>query len=237
VTGTIIVERRYHGPPDSAHGGYLSGLLAQHLGAGPAEVTLRRPPPLERPLRVQRQGNLVALLDGEVLVAEARPVAGDLDAGTVRTVSPAEAERASQGYLGFDAHIFADCLACGPDRAEGDGLRVFPGPVAGTDIVAAPWTPPSWTAEAGGLVRPEFVWAALDCPGAWALHGGEAGRPLILGRLAARLLRPVRAGDGYVVTAWPLGREGRKGFAGSTVRDAAGEVCALARATWFRIET
>ena len=43
---------------------------------------------------------------------------------------------------------------CGPDRAEGDGLRVFPGPVAGRGLWAAPWTPDPSVAGADGRALP-----------------------------------------------------------------------------------
>jgi hypothetical protein len=39
------------GPPATANGGYACGAIAELLGGGP-EVTLRRPPPLGRPLRL-----------------------------------------------------------------------------------------------------------------------------------------------------------------------------------------
>src|ERR1700738_4467743 len=53
-----------------------------------------------------------------------------------------------------------------------DGLRSFPGPIA-DNTTAAPWTVPD-------DVSPAVIWAALDCPGGWAVIG--AGRPAVLGR-------------------------------------------------------
>ena len=38
-----------------------------------------------------------------------------------------EAVAASATYPGFSAHPFPTCFVCGPERAEGDGLRLFPG--------------------------------------------------------------------------------------------------------------
>jgi hypothetical protein len=49
------IERRYNGPAGSANGGYTCGLVARLVGGPCAEVTLRRPPPLGRPLRVGRK--------------------------------------------------------------------------------------------------------------------------------------------------------------------------------------
>jgi hypothetical protein len=48
---SIIIDKRYCGPPNSGNGGYVCGRLAQHIPGG-AEVTLRAPPPLEKSLDV-----------------------------------------------------------------------------------------------------------------------------------------------------------------------------------------
>ena len=42
---SITIDKRYCGPPNSGNGGYVCGLLANHIGAS-AEITLRVPPPL-----------------------------------------------------------------------------------------------------------------------------------------------------------------------------------------------
>ena len=46
----LRLEERFCGPPATANGGYACGIIAELLG-GDVEVTLRRPPPLGRPLR------------------------------------------------------------------------------------------------------------------------------------------------------------------------------------------
>jgi hypothetical protein len=48
----IVIERRFHGPPQSGHGGYTYGLLAPEL-QGAAPVSLGSPPPPERPLTIE----------------------------------------------------------------------------------------------------------------------------------------------------------------------------------------
>jgi hypothetical protein len=45
----LRVDRRFCGPPNSGNGGYTCGLVANFID-GPAEVILRRPPPLNRQL-------------------------------------------------------------------------------------------------------------------------------------------------------------------------------------------
>ena len=100
----IVVRRRFRGPSESGHGGYTCGLIAAFID-GPAEVTLRRPPPLEREMEIRRlDGGCVAAYDGETLIAEAQPAT--LEMSIPAPVSPAEAAIAREGYLGFHQHQF-----------------------------------------------------------------------------------------------------------------------------------
>ena len=173
------------------------------------------------------------MYDGETLIAEAGPA-------TLEMLVPAPVSReeaaASKGYLGFQRHLFPGGFGCGPERVEGDGLRIFAGRVRGRDLVAAPWTPDGSLASADGQVRPEFVWAALDDSGAWSLQSGlEDWQPMVLGRLAAVFLDRVRAGERCVVIGWPMGHEKRKAYSGTALFGEDGSLCAYARATWVRI--
>jgi hypothetical protein len=173
----MIVAGRFNGPPDSANGGYACGLVAGLLG-GVAEVTLRLPPPLDRELEVVESDGRVEVRDGEALVADAGPVVLDLDVPA--PVSVEEAEAASRRYAGFVHHAYNTCFVCGPLRE--DGLRVYAGPVEGRPgLVASPWTPPE-------DVRPELVWAALDCPSGWAVDDFQR-EGVLLGRMAAEIDR------------------------------------------------
>ncbi len=229
----VIIDQRFRGPPESGNGGYVCGVVAGLIG-GTAEVTLRRPPPLDRPLQVVRlDGGGVALRDAETFIAEGAPAPAEIDPPA--PVSFTEAEEASRSYLGFRQHPYPTCFVCGPQYAESDSLRIFPGPVAGRDIVATPWTPDASLADANGIVRPEFVWAALDCPGWFAFFTELPERPVVLGRLAAKLIAPVRPGERCVVTGWPLGEDGRKLYSGTALFSHDGELRAVARATWVRI--
>ena len=180
------------------------------------------PPPLDRPLRVEREDERVRVLDGEALVADGAPARADV-AVPEPPPSLAEAERASRRYTGFERHHFPTCFVCGPERAEGDGLRIFPGPVDGRDVVAAPWTPRE--------VRAEIVWAALDCPGAFAVGFSERGET-VLGRMAAEIVALPGPGEQCVVVAWPLGEDGRKLYA-ATALFADGRLLGRARQTWI----
>ncbi len=228
----VTIDQRFRGPPESGNGGYVCGVVAGLVG-GTVEVTLRRPPPLDRPLQVARlDGGGVSLRDGETVIAEGAPALVEID--VPEPVAPADAAAAARSYAGFQQHPFPTCFVCGPQCAESDGLRIFPGPVAGRDIVAAPWMPDASLADAKGTVRPEFVWAALDCPGWFAFFTELPERPVVLGRLAAKLNAPVRPGERCVVTGWPLGEEGRKLYSGTALFSADGELRAFAKATWIR---
>jgi hypothetical protein len=92
-------------------------------------------------------------------------------------------------------------------------------------------------------VRPEVVWAALDCPSgiAAAEAAGLDGEPgwdtaILLGRMTATILaaRPA-VGDPCRVIAWPERRDGRKLTAGSALIGPDGEVLAVAGAVWLTV--
>jgi hypothetical protein len=218
---TVTIDRRYRGPLDSANGGYAAGLLGSLLGLS-AEVTLRLPPPLERPLVVRSEGDRLLLEDDGRLVAEAVP--GDPALEPPRPPSYDEAAAAADGMGAWGPPAFAECFVCGT-RDDGSGLGIHAGPVPGRDgLVAAAWTAHD--------VTPPVVWAAIDCPGAYA--AGDPGRgEVLLGRMTARLERLPEDGEPCVVVGWPLGEDGRKLFAGTALFGRDGDVLAVARQVWI----
>ena len=230
MSDTLLIARRFRGPEDSGNGGYTAGLVARRLG-GNAEVTLRRPPPLERPLAVTRDGERVLVHDGPDLIAEAVPAVPSIEVPPPPTM--AEAEAAAVGYAGFERHFFPGCFVCGPARSPGDGLRLFSGWVPGRDLVAAPVRADACLPEEGGFLATEIVWALLDCPGAWALERDQEATGVVLGRMAARILEAVPAGLAGISVGWPLGREGRKLYSGTALFDADERLLGYARQTWI----
>lgn len=241
MTETVVIGHRFRGPPDSGNGGYSSGLIAAHLDA-PAEVTLRRPPPLETPLRVERaSGDAVRVLDGDVLVAEAVTRRDDLGVDIPEPVPVETAAVAAQEAFFAqhpEEHPFPGCFVCGPHRDHGDGMRILVGPVAGRGFSAAAWTPAADLAGDGGAVRGEFVWAALDCPSGIGAFGEDldAQSPYVLGRLAVEPRGPVRVGEEHVVLGWRIDTAGRKLTSGSAIYTGDGDLCGLARATWISLK-
>ena len=124
----ITFERRYRGPLTSANGGFACGSLAAFLDADEVEVTLRLPPPLGRPLSVRSDGATVALLEGDAVIAEARP--SEVDVEVPKPVSVAQAEDATTRFVRIGSPEFRECFVCGT-REEDDGLAVYAGAVAG----------------------------------------------------------------------------------------------------------
>jgi hypothetical protein len=229
IVETFSIERRFRGPAQSGNGGYVCGRIARHV-PGTATVRLAIPPPLETPLEVDVTDGVVRLMSGTTLVGEGR--AAELDIDVPAPVSLAAATESSKHYHGFDTHTFPSCFVCGPQREAGDGLRIFAGQVSGREVVAAPWVV---DASLGSPTANEFLWAALDCPGGFALWSPREGTTVVLGQLTGSIRGQVRPGDKCVAMGWPLQVEGRKRFAGSAVFSASGELVALGRAIWIEV--
>ncbi|MFO7551621.1 MAG: hypothetical protein R6W80_09445 [Haliea sp.] len=232
-SGTVLVDRRFCGPPRSGNGGYVCGLLAAQL-EGCARVRLRAPPPLDTTLQVEHAAAQVRLLHGQQVIAEAWP--GVLDLVPPPAPSLAQSTRAAAGCVGLTRHVFPRCFVCGPQREAGDGLCIFPGPAGSAGMVAAPWKPDISLADASGRVAAEFLWAALDCPGFFAvMPAPEPGQTAVLGELCARIEGAAVPGEDYVVIGWPLGVDGRRRYSGTAIFSATGDFVAVARATWVEV--
>ncbi len=232
---SVVIPRRFRGPPDSANGGYACGSLAKFVDGAAVEVTLRAPPPLDVPLEVEHGDAGVDMRDGETVVAAARAV----EPLEIELPDPIDLETASETRRDAptEDHPFPGCFVCGPDRGPGDGLCVVCGPVPGreSELVGSVLESEDWATD-GGLVAPEIVWGALDCPSGIAGTVVPTRGLYVLGRLTTQLLKPIEAGPEYPVVGWPIGEEGRKFESASAILDPGGEPLALARATWIRIK-
>jgi hypothetical protein len=217
-SSSFVIPRRFRGPLNSGNGGYVAGRLADELG-GVVEVTLRLPPPLDRPLRLARAEDALELLDGELLVAEAR--AASLELQPPVAPSFAEAIAAPEAPPWWGTEEYGECFSCGT-RSERDGLAIHPRPFDG--FVAAPWTAVE--------VSTEIVWAAIDCSGAYAVGGPGRGEPL-LARMTARIDRLPGDAEECVVVGWSLEEDGRKLHAGTALYGSDGEPIALSRQLWI----
>ena len=225
----LVIASRFCGPAGSANGGYFAGCVAARAGRT-VTVRLLRPPPLETPLEtVELADGTLAVMAGAERICEAKAAALALAAR--EPPSYFEAVEASRGYAGFAHHRFPTCFVCGTQRRRGDGMRVFAGPMAERDLVAAPWVPDVSLDQGDGKVRPEFMSAALDCPGFYAVSPED--RMMLLGEITVQLNRLVHVGERCTVVGWALEANGRKRAAGTAIVAEDGEVCGLARALWI----
>jgi hypothetical protein len=232
---SIQINSRFHGPACSGNGGYSCGLMGQHID-GPTAVRLRIPPPLDTDMDLRRKDQDLELFHGDVMVASARPA--EVDIAAPSSPGYAQAVLASQRYRGFDSHFYPGCFVCGPEREAGDGLRIFAGPVTSADgpdgMVAAAWVPDDSLIDSTGFVATPFLWAALDCPGAYSFPEPEKGT-ILLGELAVSIEAKVRAGEKCVLIGWEISHKGRKHHTGTALYGESGTRRAIAYATWFEV--
>lgn len=242
---SLFIRPRFNGPPGVANGGIACGSLA---GAGgvhgaTAKVRLHRPVPLARPLDVRREDDALVLEDSGELVARGHVVSETgPDLSVPEVVNAHDAIVAAQRSSCHTNPIFPDCFVCGASRADGDGLRIFPGKVADRRVWAAPWTPDRSVAGVDGCVTPEVVWAALDCPSGFAAVENAVeraalprGSAAVLGQMSARIAGLPEVAISHRLVAWPISIDGRRLAAGSALLSPAGDVLAAARAIWLVI--
>jgi hypothetical protein len=226
---SLTVDERFCGPPGCANGGYFAGLLAQ-FSQHTVRVRIERPIPLQRSLEVRTAdaGELTLVREDEIL-ARAQPTAFEL--AVPQPPDYLRALDASRHFIGFGRHAFPDCFVCGTNRERGDGLRIFAGNLSGHDQVAATWVPDVSLSAGNGKVRPEFMSAALDCPGYFAARSD--GVAMLLGEFSAHVDRCVHIDEPCIVVGWRIGVSGRKYEVGTALFDYDGDLCARARALWI----
>ena len=244
----LTIASQFRGPPQSGNGGYVSGAVAdlliskRELSPDQAvEVTLRAPIPLDKPMAtlLDEAGGL-KVVDGETLIAEAKstelridvPPAPDYDAAERARPGSASFQTGLNTLIANGTGFHPICFCCGADVAVDEGLHVYAAPVEGYEGVAAAWQPPAVFADAQGYLSTAVVWAALDCPGQFA-YLASGTRTGMLGRMTAKILRPVPAQQKFVVTGWCIEVERSKHFAGTALFDEAGVLCALSKQVWI----
>lgn len=248
----LIVPARFNGPPSSGNGGWSAGAISTFAGATCPDdharswptisVSLRQPPPLDTPLAVTSADHGAVASYGGATVLEATCTEDEL--ADVEPVPADEARAAMARFSGLSSHPFPTCFSCGTARAEGDGLRIFPGQVAGQQgatRVASTWTPHPSVAEDFHVYADEHpraslpvTWAAMDCVGGWA--GDLTERLMVLGRMTARIDSLPVIGEEHVVVGLDRGHDGRKTFSASALYDADGRVVAAAEHVWIAID-
>jgi len=228
----LQVAARFCGPPSSANGGYVCGLVADAIGRL-VTVRLLKPPPLDVALTLHADDDGTWHVEqGGQRIVEARPATLD-DLTPPSPVSYIDALDASRHASWSDPaqHPCPGCFVCGPLRSRGDGLRLFAGPVSGQDFVATAWLPDASLSHGDGKVAPEFIAAALDCPGFQALRTGM--KPWLLGEYTCRIDRRVHVDEPCVIVGWKIDVKGRRSIVGTALYDEDGELCALAKGVWI----
>ena len=138
-------------------------------------------------------------------------------------------------YPGFAHHPFDHCFTCGTARDEGDGLRLFAGPVDPANPTdTAPWTPHEAFGDHDGALDLPVAWAALDCPGGWAADFSR--NTMVLGRMTAQVNRRPRVGEAYIAVGHLDAQEGRKFLTDTALYAADGELLGRAEQTWILID-
>ncbi len=244
MTETIRIQKRFNGPHDSGNGGYSAGLAAQFLpDAEAVEVTIRAPVPLDQTLRAHATETGFDIMTDDastrILVMSLRPTW--LETPNVQSPGLEAATVAAASFRYAEDHFLPRCFVCGPARPVGDGLRIFSDWLkepSGLDnpnsfpVVAAPWQPTPNLADASGHIAPEYIWAALDCPGAFAIDK----EPILLGRMTAKILSRPTPDAPIVSIAWSMGQDRRKHFAGTALFTEAGDLLAFSEQTWIQID-
>ena len=226
----VTILTRFRGPPNSGNGGYTCGLLASALG-GCVEVTLRQPPPLEVPMRIEAHNDGVSLLHNETIIAIAKPEAVEINSPPPPSFE--DAASCTSKFAGFKAHAFPSCFVCGPERDTGDGLCIFPAKPSPDAPAAAIWTPDPSLCDETGLVVPEIIWAALDCPGYFGI--AEQGETAMLGRMTTSIKQRPRQDEQCMVLGWAIERDGRKLHAGTALLGPKQDLYAISKQTWIKL--
>ena len=106
--------------------------------------------------------------------------------------------------------------------------------------MASLWVPHASLAERGDVhdeverVGVGTTWAALDCVGGWSED--LEGRPMVLGRMTARVDALPVVGEPHVVVGQRRGADGRKSFTASTLYDSDHRVVATAEHVWIAVD-
>ena len=228
----IIIDPRYNGPPDSGNGGYVSGPLTREF-EDIVSVRLYMPPPLGERLLLEWEDDTLVLRKGDEVVAKA----SSSDMSMVIPEPPAydEAREAMEHYAGFVQHSFPQCFVCGPKRPDSSGLHIFAGPLKDGSQVASVFTPEDDLLDESGDLAIPFHWAALDCPGSYAIVDRLGYKKLVLGTITGEVVCPAKRDEDLIVTAWYIGDEGRKNYSGSALFNRRGDLKAYARAVWIEL--
>lgn len=193
-----MVDPRFNGPAGSANGGYACGVAAGALTDGPAEVMLRRPPPLgvsmdvvetDEGVELQLDGQVVAMaskwsgstsrsssaVDGDGVHRQATIWEPSMAPGKKRSPSPS-----AVACVGSNA---PDGSTSGPAVLGRLGVRIDRRPDVGEALVVGGWQTGAdgrklfagaavWAADGEVLASASATWIVLDPRQAEAIGTG-----------------------------------------------------------------
>jgi len=229
-----IIAKQFNGPDNSGNGGYVCGLIADQLWGviGARTASLRTPPPLDTPLGWEAGEDTVSLI-GPPSTVVGTAVPGEFTDDVLPSPTLELAQIGMDAYPGYHHHPFDRCFTCGTARAEGDGLRLFTGPIDDS-TVAAPWTPHENFGGQDGRLSVPIMWAALDCPGGWAADFNK--QPMVLGRMTAEVYRLPLVGEACLSVGGLRRIERRKFFTSTALYTVGGELLGRAEQIWIGID-
>ena len=229
------IDRRFNGPPNSAHGGVACGVFAGAADSRHATVRLTAPPPLDTDFEVIDVDGWSVIVGPDGSVGRSRE--WDMPEG-LDPLPLVEAEHIEQGHAWWrgnvlGTHGFPTCFGCGHERPPGDGLFLYTGFVAGSEYKADRWTP------AEGQTDDWWVWAAVDCPSGWGTMAVGATAPvlapMVLGELSLHIAKSPEVGVEYQVVARPADHDGRKRRSDVALVAPDGENIARGQSTWIEL--
>ena len=232
----IIVARQFRGPPVTANGGYICGVLSNAVG-GRGSAMLRNGVPLDTAVTLTQgeDGGVVLTNAAGDLLGSAKPASDEAILQPPAPPSLEDARRYAAASRFAERSLHRGCFSCCIEREDGEGLGVHVGQIDGAEpgLCAGTWTPHANFAGPDGTIPDEITWAALDCPGSMAWWMKTDTPVGLLGTMAGEVLVKPRAGETYVVVAWADKVEGRKHYAGVALFDAQGQVMARSGQIWI----
>lgn len=234
----IIIDGWFQGPTGSGQGGWSSYRFAEAIGQ-PVTVAIRRPIPLDTPMRVvDAPGPAWHLIDpaepGQPVLIATRL---DEEFASTEPVSiEAAAEAKTRFPHGADDHPVPFCYSCGTMH---DAMGVQAGALA-DGRYASTWAVPEWAVNENGAVDLGTLWSAIDCTQAFYVGNAGSRRTSLTVQLAVEVLAAPQPGQTYAIVGWhgtyPDEWDGRKRGAGGAAFDASGRCIARSSSFWLSID-
>ena len=207
------------------------------VGGEVAQVSLRSPPPLGRPMAATHHGARPRRASTtEPVVAEGEPTDLIIDVPAPVGRRGGRRRRRPGSTAWAASHPFPTCVVCGPDRERVTGFASFPGRCraapARTRRPGAPTQSSRTRTARAPRVRVGRARLPHQRPGS-ELRRGPAGGPR---PPHARLGCPGSRQRAPLLLSWPLGMDGRKRHRACALFDDDGRMICASQALWIELE-